>query len=682
MDKNLKSHVIILQARTNSSRLPKKVLADVGANKTLIEFLLSRLIQCSLVDEIVVATTDHESDNKLTSIVRSHGIKVVRGSEENVLNRFCLAAKEIPSKNYIRITGDCPLVDPKLIDRTIDFFENGNFDYVSNSYPPTFPDGMDVEIFNREVLFEADLLSKNKFEREHVTPWIRNNNELKKGCLKNIKDLSESRWTVDEKEDLELIRTIISHFKFKNDFSLDDILLFEKNNPEIFLINKKFLRNEGSIINNGEKLWRRAKKIIPGGSMLLSKRSEIYLPGKWPSYFSKTKGCNVWDLENNKLVDMSLMGVGTNILGYSNEEVDNAVIEIIRKGNLSTLNCPEEVYLAEKLVEIHPWADMVRFARTGGEANAIAVRIARAATNKDKIAICGYHGWHDWYLATNLEDINGLNTHLLPGLNPKGVPSGLKGSVLPFKYNHVEQLKKIVYENNIAAVKMEVERSEPPMEGFLEEIRAICDANNIVLIFDECSSGFRETFGGLHKKYGVNPDIAIFGKTLGNGYAITSIIGKEKVMQHAQDTFISSTFWTERIGSAAALKTLEVMKKVKSWEYVAKMGKYLKQLWINLAKSYDLSISIYGIDPLISFKFNSMYYLEYKTFITQEMLKYGFLATTTCYLSMAHSNSIIDEYAYYLEKVFQTISECENGSKNIKSLLEGEVCHEAFKRLN
>ena len=342
MDKTLKSYVIILQARTNSSRLPKKVLADVGGNKTLIEFLLSRLTNCSLVDEIVVATTDHKSDNKLTSIVRSHGIKVVRGSELNVVNRFCLAAKEVPSKNYIRITGDCPLVDPKLIDKTIDFFENGNFDYVSNSYPPTFPDGMDIEIFNRKVLLKADLLSRNKFEREHVTPWIRNNNDLKKGCLKNIKDLSESRWTVDEEEDLELIRTIIKHFKFKNDFSLDDILLFEKNNPDLFLINKKFLRNEGPLLIM-EKNYGGEQKNYTGGSMLLSKRSEIYLPGKWPSYFSKTKGCNVWDLDNNKLVDMSLMGVGTNILGYSNEEVDDAVIEIIRKGNLSTLNCPEEV---------------------------------------------------------------------------------------------------------------------------------------------------------------------------------------------------------------------------------------------------------------------------------------------------------------------------------------------------
>ena len=175
-------------------------------------------------------------------------------------------------------------------------------------------------------------------------------------------------------------------------------------------------------MGKGQELYKKAKKLIPGGTMLLSKRPEMFLPENWPSYFSKAKGCEVWDLDNNKFIDMTIMGIGTNILGYGNDEVDKAVQKVISNGNMSTLNCPEEVQLAEKLIEINPWADMVRFARSGGEANAIAIRIARAASGKDGVAVCGYHGWHDWYLSANHNRENELADHLLPGLNPIGVP--------------------------------------------------------------------------------------------------------------------------------------------------------------------------------------------------------------------------------------------------------------------
>ena len=277
----------------------------------------------------------------------------------------------------------------------------------------------------------------------------------------------------------------------------------------------------------GQKLYKRAKKIIPGGTMLLSKRPEMFLPDQWPAYFSKSSGINVWDLDKNKYRDMSIMGIGTNTLGYNNTDVDQEVKNTINNGNMTTLNCPEEVKLAEKLIELHDWADMVRFARTGGEANAIAVRIARAASGRDKIAVCGYHGWHDWYLSANINNDGNLNDHLLPGLNPLGVPKALSKTILPFTYNKIDEIKKIVEQNSdLAAIKMEVVRSHPPKKNYLQKIRRICDDKNIILIFDECTSGFRETYGGVHKKYGVNPDLCMFGKALGNGYAITSVIGK------------------------------------------------------------------------------------------------------------------------------------------------------------
>ena len=433
--------------------------------------------------------------------------------------------------------------------------------------------------------------------------------------------------------------------------------------------------------NSGQDLWLRAQRFIPGGNMLLSKRAEMFLPEHWPAYFSRAKGCRVWDLDERELIDMSIMGIGTNLLGYGHPEVDNAVISTVTSGNMSTLNCPEEVWLAERLVAMHPWAEMVRFARSGGEANSIAIRIARAATGRDTVAICGYHGWHDWYLATNLQNDSGLEEHLLPGLEPNGVPRVLAGTVRPFSFNRLDQLEAIANTDDLAAVKMEVQRSAPPDPGFLEGVRALCNARGIVLIFDECTSGFRETFGGLHLKYGVDPDMAMFGKALGNGYAITATIGTREVMEAAQSTFISSTFWTERIGPSAALKTLDVMERERSWERVTAIGLELRRQWQELADRHGLSITHNGLPALTGFAIQSENALKYKTLITQEMLKRGYLAGTSCYTSLAHIKDVVDPYLDHLDAVFELIAYCEAG-QCVDELLEGPVCHSGFRRLN
>jgi len=433
-----------------------------------------------------------------------------------------------------------------------------------------------------------------------------------------------------------------------------------------------------------QELYKKAKTLIPGGTQLLSKRPEMFLPDLWPAYYDKVKGCEVWDLDGNRYIDMSIMGIGTNTLGYAHEEVDDAVREVVSKGNMSTFNCPEEVYLAEKLIELHPWADMARFARAGGEINSVAIRIARSATGRDKIAICGYHGWHDWYLSTNLSSDKNLDGHLLPGLKPNGVPRGLVGTTLPFNYNDIEGLEKIILENpnEIAAIKMEVSRNEGPKDNFLQKVRALATKHNIVLIFDECTSGFRESFGGLHKNFGVEPDMAVFAKALGNGYAISACIGKKEIMSATQDTFISSTFWTERIGPTAALKTLEVMQREKSWEKISKIGSDVTNGWKKLASKYELKINTWGIKPLGGFMVDSDDALAYKTYITQEMLKKGFLASNVFYASIAHTQDVVDEYFEKLDPVFEIIKECELKHKKINDLLETSVCHSGFKRLN
>ena len=432
---------------------------------------------------------------------------------------------------------------------------------------------------------------------------------------------------------------------------------------------------------NKSRIWNLAKKNIAGENMLLSKHPNQFLGNDWPSYFSKTKDINVWDLSGKKYKDFSIMGIGTNSLGYSNPKIDNKIINAIKKGNMSTFNCAEEVLLSEKLLQMNKWANKVRFTRSGGEANAVAIRLARAATGKSKIALCGYHGWHDWYLSANHNSKKSLDNLLLPDLKIKGVPRELKNTVYPFKFNDIPALKKILAENNLAAIKIEVQRNTFPESKFLKFLRDTCSKKNIVLIFDECTSGFRETYGGVFSKFNINPDMTIFGKALGNGYAINAIVGIDSVMDSINQSFISSTFWTERIGSSAGLATLKVMDNEKSWEKITKTGEYVNSEWIKLSKEFDLPITISGLAALTTFSFKSEKALAYKTFITQEMLKKGYLAATAVYVCTAHTKEIIDGYIENIRSIFQTIKECEDG-KDIMELLEGPIAHNGFKRLN
>jgi glutamate-1-semialdehyde 2,1-aminomutase len=672
--------VAIVQARMGSTRLPNKVMKPIGGIP-MIELLLGRLTMAKRIDQIVLATTTDERNLRLVEHVQNLGYVCVRGSENDVMQRYLDAAALVDADVLVRITGDCPLIDPVLVDRAVDEFLTQSVDYHSNTSPATFPDGLDIEVFTIEALKRAAVESTEPFDHEHVTPYLRKPGLFKTGVMLNDEDLSSLRWTVDEPADFEVISEVFQHFAPDRQFSWEQVLDLQRKKPTIFAGNHSIQRNEGAVMSTGQKLWKRAKGVIPGGNMLLSKRAEMFLPEQWPAYFSKAKGCQVWDMDGNRYTDMCIMGIGTNTLGYGNEEVDAAVRQTVDAGNMSTFNCPEEVYLAEKLVELHPWADMARLARSGGEANAIAIRIARAASGRDKVAVCGYHGWHDWYLSANLGDDENLAGHLLPGLDPKGVPQNLRGTVFPFNYNNFQQLEDLVNTHDIGVIKMEVVRNMGPEDNFLDKVRQLATQRGIVLIFDECTSGFRETFGGLHKKYGVEPDMAMFGKALGNGYGITATIGRCEIMEAAQSTFISSTFWTERIGPTAALKTLEVMERVKSWEAISQTGLEIRAGWQQLADKHGLHIDHWGLPALTGYTFKSENALAYKTLITQEMLAKGYLASNSVYVCTEHTKEIVAGYFDALDPLFATIKECEEG-RDVMSLLKGPICHGGFKRLN
>lgn len=431
----------------------------------------------------------------------------------------------------------------------------------------------------------------------------------------------------------------------------------------------------------GAALWAKAKKIIPGGNQLLSKRPEQFLPEQWPSYFKKAKGVEVLDIDGNKYID-TWASIGACILGYADPDVNKAVKSVIENGSVSTLNAFEEVELADLLLKLHPWAEKVRYARCGGEAMAVAVRIARAYTGKDKIAFCGYHGWHDWYLAANLADNKNLDGHLLQGLNPRGVPRALKGTSMPFRYNHIEDLEKIIKNNkNIGVIVMEPLRNFEPENNFLQKVRKIADRTGAVLIFDEITIGWRLAFGGAHLKYKVIPDMAVFAKGISNGFPMAAIIGKKEVMEAAQTTFISSTYWTERVGFAAAIATINKIIKNKVPQHLEKIGKLAKEGLQRAAKKNNIKLEISGTLPLLHLEFlygkNS---LLVRTIFTQEMLKRGFLASGAIYASYSLKEKHITRYLRAVNEVFFIISGSIKENK-INELLEGAVAQEGFRRL-
>ncbi|OHB79139.1 MAG: aminotransferase class III [Planctomycetes bacterium RBG_16_64_10] len=440
-------------------------------------------------------------------------------------------------------------------------------------------------------------------------------------------------------------------------------------------------------LGQGQALYRRAKQLIPGGTQLLSKRPEMYAPEHWPAYFREARGCEVIDLDGRRFVDMTTAGIGSCLLGYADPDVTDAVVRRVELGSMCTLNSAEEVALAERLIALHPWAEQVRYCRTGGESMAVAVRIARAATGRERVAFCGYHGWSDWYLAANLPAPNEreqdrLDGHLLPGLQPAGVPKGLAGTALPFAYNQPDQLRQIVdrHGRELAAVVMEPTRSVDPAPGFLAAVRALCDACGAVLVFDEITSGWRLALGGAHLRYQVDPDLAVFAKALANGHPMGAILGRRQVMQAAQISFISSTYWTEGVGPTAALATIRKMEQSAVVGHVEQIGQQFRAGVGELAARHAVPIRVTGHPAILQLSFDHPQSAALGTLMTIRMLAGGFLTGSGFYPCLAHMPWHVDAYLAAADRVFAELAEAIRRD-DILARLDGPVRHSGFTRL-
>ncbi len=644
---------IIIQARSGSSRFPKKIFYKIN-NYSLLEILILRLKKIKNIP-IYLAIPNNENNHNLKrfkKICAKYNVILFQGSKNNVLSRFYHCSKMYNIENIIRITSDCPLVDPSIINKMIEIYKSKNYDYFSNTLIPSFPDGLDVEIFKFNTIKKSFKDNYSLNAKEHVTYDIKKDYLFKKGNFLNNIDTSDTRLTVDYKNDIKNIKFLIDKHNININYDKIKKEIFNKN----LFVSDKFRNLKKEDLNKGQALWNKAQKKILNGNMLLSKNPDYILPGYWPTYYEKANGINVKGIDKKNYKDLYMMSVGTNLLGYSNKSINNKVIRSIKNSNMSSLNCHEEVEVAELLLKMHSWASKVKFAKTGGEANTIAIRLARCSSNYDNIAFCGYHGWHDWYLSSNLNTKNNLDFHLLPNLETKGIPKFLKNSVFPFKYGENINFKNFFRKNKIGIVITELSRQKKINIKFLKKLLFEAKKSGVIVIFDECTSGFREYFGGIHLKYNLKPDLVTYGKAIGNGYPITAILGSAKVMNNATSTFISSTFWTERTGFVAALETLKIMKKYKTHNYIIKLGKYIKSQWKKIAKNNSILIEIDGLDALPRFTLKKFDMKIIKTYLSQEMLKQNILASNIIYLSTSHKKRHFKKYFKVLDKIFFDLS--------------------------
>lgn len=629
--------VLIIQARSNSSRLPNKVLLDLANNINVIQHMYNRIKNCKMIDDIIVATTYNPEDKKLYDYCLKNDIKCYRGSEMNALERFYQTAYISNADKIIRCTGDCPLIDSNLIDSFVSYSKNKNHCLFGVAITEGFPDGFDMEIFTFDLLKKAYKEAKTEFDKEHVSSYIRrellNNKceyfkiELNKENYQNI-NFDKLHLSLDTIGDYKLIKNIFNNlYNSNNNFSYIDVLIYLNNNSDVFKLQEN--KNE----NIGAKLFLEAKNISDITS-LLSKKSEIILPKNWPFYYKKANGIEVTTLDGVKLKDYG-DGFKNCILGYADPDVNNSVQQSVSRGNVSTLNSPSEIELSKLLLEIHPWAEMVSYNKGSEEDYTLSLKIGNISSGKNKIAFCGYCGWYEWYLKNN------VNLPLL------------QNNVFTFNYNKFEELLKITENHDIGCIIMEPARLEDSKDNFLEKIRNLCDKKNIILIFDEINSAFRLNSGGLHLRLGVNPDIALFGKALGNGYPLTAIIGKKKYMKDI--LFTRNTFFTDDISFTSTIAMIKKHKELNIGAHIEEIGLYFQSELRRIIDKIDIKLQISGLPCFTYFKFNYENELTINTLFIKKMLERNILAKNSFYLSYAHKKIDIDFYIENIEEVLKEL---------------------------
>ncbi|WP_462163519.1 aminotransferase class III-fold pyridoxal phosphate-dependent enzyme [Pseudoalteromonas xiamenensis] len=665
----------IVQARMSSSRLPGKVLKPIN-NQPMLGLLLERLSRAQHIDMIVVATSHDSSDDAIVDFCEANQIACIRGSLNDVLARFKTAMEAFPSEHVVRITADCPLLDPELIDQVISAHLANQADYTSNCLSPTYPDGLDVEVIRSHVLEQTHLCAKTNLEREHVTPYVYNNPDLFKiHVVKHEQDLSALRWTVDNPEDFALIEQIYLNLYDGNPlFTFMDVLKLVNDNPELKYLNKHIKRNEGFKENhlldlsNTNAMLERASNVIPTGSQTFSKSKYSFPEGAAPLYLKSGKGCLVTDYDSNQYIDF-VNGLLSISLGYCDPDVDAAVKEQIDLGTIFSLPTEIETIVAEKLCNLIPSAEMVRFGKNGSDATTAAIRLARAYTGKDHVAVCGYHGWHDWYIGTTTRKL--------------GIPEEVCALTHKFNYNDIASLEQLFAQHKLAAVIMEPMNVAYPEPGFLEQVRQLCDQHNTLLIFDETITGFRFHLNGAQALFNVTPDLSTFGKGMANGWPLSAVVGKRSIMMLMEEIFFSGTFAGDAIALTAASTVIDKMQRDNVLAHIAAQGEYLIAQLNKLIAQFNCThwLKVLG-HPTWSFiavnDVTNATSFEIKTLLIQEMAKRGILVAASHNLSFAHQREHIDCLLKAYEEILPLINQAIEDN-TLLSKITGKILQPVFK---
>jgi glutamate-1-semialdehyde 2,1-aminomutase/spore coat polysaccharide biosynthesis protein SpsF len=679
--------VAIVQARMSASRLPGKVLLDIAGQPMLVR-VVDRVKAAKGVDAVVVATSDKRADDAVAKLCQERGIAFFRGNETDVLDRFHRAAEANHATAVVRITADCPLMDPAVIDKVIARYAKGDCDYATNVLRYTYPDGLDVEVFSAAALARAHREATDAAHREHVTVYIRTTGKFRVEGVENEVDLSKKdyRWTVDEPRDLDFVRGVYERLGADKPFGMNDVLALLEREPGLLKSNEGTMKNEGyyTSLAKGPALeptkrslgksreWlERSAKVIPTCAQTFSKGPNQFVKGVSPTFLQRAKGSHVWDVDGNEYIDY-VNGLGPTILGNDDPVVTEAVVRQVREGVTFSLPHPLEVELAELLCQVIPCAEMARFGKNGSDVTAGAVRVARAFTKREKVACCGYHGWQDWFIGTTTRNL--------------GVPRSTQELTKTFNYNDLPSLERVFEQNKgeIACVIMEPIGVVDPEPGFLQGVQDLCKKNGALLVFDEVVTGFRVHLGGAQSLYGVTPDLACFGKAMGNGYPIAALVGRRDVMKIVDDIFFSFTFGGDVLGIAASIATIKEMQKKPVIEHLYAQGERLKDGYNALAKHYGLAdvTKCIGLPPHTVCTWADTPKadgLVLRSIVQQELVKRGVLflvGHNTCY---AHSNEDVEHTLRAHRSALEVLAKALD-SKDPKAFLEGEPVQAVFRK--
>ncbi|MBI3475467.1 MAG: aminotransferase class III-fold pyridoxal phosphate-dependent enzyme [Acidobacteria bacterium] len=677
--------VAIVQARMGSQRFPGKTLVDLQGRPMLAR-VVDRVRQSRMVDRVVIATSRGSADDPIAEFCREEEVACFRGSEDDVLDRFYEAAKENGADVVVRITADCPLIDAGVIDRVIECFQRGDCDYASNALRYTYPDGLDTEVFSMAALKQAWREASKQSEREHVTPYLRAGKFRVVNVANDLPLEKSQRWTVDHPADMDFIRGVYSTFGGKTDFRYEDVMQILKERPELAATQTETITNEGyyrtlyqqAKAGAAPKLRRtksqdwleRSKKVIPGCAQTFSKGYTQYVQGVAPIFLEHGEGCRAWDVDGNSYIDY-VQGLLPNILGYAHPEVNRAAAEQLARGHSFSLPNPLEVELAERLTRLIPCAEMVRFGKNGSDATSGAVRAARAFTNRERVACCGYHGWQDWCIGTTTRNA--------------GVPKAVRELSQPFTYNDLSSLDKVLssHPGEFAAVIMEPFNFVEPAPGFLAGVKDLAHKHGALFIFDEICSGFHFGLGGTQKLFGVIPDMACFGKAMGNGFPIACVVGRSDIMQVFEEIFFSFTFAGEAASMAAAMKVLDILEQTDALARIESGGRTLAEGLKTLAKEAGLTgrIDLVGRPQWSLLKFRNADGSDsavLKNLFQQEVVKRGILLLATHNVTAAHDAGAIEATLASYAEVVKTLAGWLNESDPTQ-FLEGAMAQPVFK---